>query len=540
MNKKYLILSGLLLLCCTAFVLDTPNTYDENRLALIIGNGNYNEKYHSKLPNAPKDAKLMQSTLEKLGFEIIMVQDADLKTIRTKADEFEQRIQELKKDKKPLVTLFYYSGHGMHVDETTYLLPTDCASLNVTDLSTDAYPLNRITNRLEGHGNFLNIVMLDACRHNPFVDKMIVEKGGDPEKLQGYTSPKPITTNTPSGMYYSFATGLGKTALDSYDNSKNSPYIEGFIKALQEIERPFEEVFKSTHNHVATTTQSKQRALSQTSFFGTFYFKKPSSPPPPKDTDGDGFPDHLDPCPLQYAPNSKNGCPDAFDSDMVFIQGGTFSMGSNEYDWEQPIHSVTVSSFSMGKYEVTQKQWRDIMGNNPSHFSGCDNCPVEQVSWDDIQTFLQKLNAKTGKNYRLPTEAEWEYACRAGTATTFNTGDNLTTAQANYNGNYPWKNYPKGEYRQKTIPVGSFAPNAWGLYDMHGNVWEWCSDWYSSDYYKNSPSNNPKGAATGSYRVIRGGSWDFSADYCRSAYRGSNDAVIRNDSFGFRVCHSQF
>lgn len=222
--------------------------------------------------------------------------------------------------------------------------------------------------------------------------------------------------------------------------------------------------------------------------------------------------------------------------ETVFIEGGTFQMGSNESDDEQPIHSVTVSSFYMGKYEVTQKQWRDIMGNNPSYFKNCDNCPVETVSWDDIQTFLQKLNTKTGKNYRLPTEAEWEYACRAGTATTFNTGDNLTTAQANYNGNYPWKSYPKEEYRQKTMPVGSFAPNAWGLYDMHGNVREWCSDRYGA--YSSAAVSNPTGAATCTARVLRSGSWLDGAFNCRSAIRNYYGTDYRSSYIGFRVCLS--
>jgi formylglycine-generating enzyme required for sulfatase activity len=208
-------------------------------------------------------------------------------------------------------------------------------------------------------------------------------------------------------------------------------------------------------------------------------------------------------------------------------------MGSNEYEWEQPTHTVTLDSFYMSQYEVTQKQWRDIMVTNPSYFKDCDNCPVEQVSWDDIQDFLRKLNAQTGKKYRLPTEAEWEYACRAGTTTPFNTGENLTTAQANYNGNYPWKNNAKGEYRQKTTPVGSFSPNAWGLYDMHGNVWEWCSDWYGS--YNSAAVTNPKGPSSGTSRVLRGGSWTLNAVHCRSANRYSLTPVNRDDLNGFRI-----
>jgi len=221
---------------------------------------------------------------------------------------------------------------------------------------------------------------------------------------------------------------------------------------------------------------------------------------------------------------------------MVFrrIEGGTFQMGSTTGDSdEQPVHSVTLSTYYMSKYEVTQAQWKAVMGSNPSSFSGCDKCPVENVSWDDIQTFIQKLNAQTGQTYRLPTEAEWEYACRAGTTTPFNTGNNLTTSQANYHGDYPYNGNPKGEYRVKTTPVGTFAPNAWGLYDMHGNVREWCSDWYGT--YPSGSQTNPTGAATGSRRVFRGGSWYSFAQYCRSAYRYYSAPDNRDYYLGFRL-----
>jgi len=146
---------------------------------------------------------------------------------------------------------------------------------------------------------------------------------------------------------------------------------------------------------------------------------------------------------------------------------------------------------------------------------------------------------KTGEPFRLPTEAEWEYACRAGTTTPFSTGENLTTGQANYNGNYPYKNNQKGVYRENTVAVGSFAPNAWGLYTMHGNVWEWCGDWYGGKYYEECKAKgiveNPAGPGTGSHRVLRGGRWGSDAGRCRSAYRGSGTPDYRNAYVGFRL-----
>jgi len=214
---------------------------------------------------------------------------------------------------------------------------------------------------------------------------------------------------------------------------------------------------------------------------------------------------------------------DPFAGQMKYISSGTFQMGSNEYD-DEKIHSVTVSSFYMSKYEVTQKQWRDIMGTNPSGFKNCDNCPVEQVSWDDTQAFIKKLNAKTGKNYRLPTEAEWEYAARGGQSYKYAGSDNID--------NVAWYAYNSGS---KTHPVGQKSANGYDLYDMTGNVWEWCNDWYGSDYYSSSPSSNPKGASSGAIRVLRGSSWSHYSKYCRTAYRFNYAPSNRYDYLGFRL-----
>ena len=226
------------------------------------------------------------------------------------------------------------------------------------------------------------------------------------------------------------------------------------------------------------------------------------------------------------------------EASMVLVKGGTFTMGSPNTEADRGNdeyqHQVTLDDFYMGKYEVTQAQWKAIMGSNPSHFKG-DNLPVEKVSWEDIQVFLQKLNAQTGKTYTLPTEAQWEYAARGGTTTPFSTGNCLSTDQANYNGNYPYQSCAKGQYREQTTEVGSFAPNKYGLYDMHGNVWEWCQDWYDADYYKNSPTNNPKGQSTGSSRVLRGGSWRNFARLCRAAYRDDGTPGNRYSISGFRL-----
>jgi formylglycine-generating enzyme required for sulfatase activity len=226
--------------------------------------------------------------------------------------------------------------------------------------------------------------------------------------------------------------------------------------------------------------------------------------------------------------------------EMVSIPGGRFLMGSPENeedrrDSESPQHYVKVPAFFLGKYPVTQGQYQAVMGNNPSRFKGA-NRPVETVSWNDATEFCQRLSQRTGKTYRLPSEAEWEYACRAGTTTPFYFGETITTELANYNGNYTYGSAPKGVYREETTNVGSFPPNAFGLYDMHGNVWEWCQDVLHSNY--NGVPTDGSAWVSGGYsslRMQRGGSWVNYPWYCRCAFRIMNFADGRNSLRGFRV-----
>jgi formylglycine-generating enzyme required for sulfatase activity len=215
--------------------------------------------------------------------------------------------------------------------------------------------------------------------------------------------------------------------------------------------------------------------------------------------------------------------------EMVYIPGGTFQMGGREDSSEQPVHQVTVKPFFIGKYVITQEQWQAVMGNNPSHFKGAKR-PVEQVLWQDAVEFCAKLSQKTGKNYRLPSEAEWEYACRAGTTTPFYFGETITPDLVNYDGYQPYASAPKGLYRGETTLVGNFPPNAFGLYDMHGNVWELCSDRLESSWETGGSDD----------RVPRGGSWGNHAVHCRSAYRIGNALGNYYSTFGFRVAVSWF
>jgi len=235
---------------------------------------------------------------------------------------------------------------------------------------------------------------------------------------------------------------------------------------------------------------------------------------------------------------------------FVRINGSTFTMGSSaneegrgRRDSDEIQRQVTISSFQMSRYQVTQREYQEVMGTNPSHFIG-ENLPVEMISWFDAVEYCNRRSQREGltpaytisgsgnnrtvtwnrnaNGYRLPTEAEWEYACRAETTTAYNTGASLTTSQANF-----------GNQNGRTTPVGSYPANNWGLYDMHGNVHEWCWDWYGA--YTSGAQTNPTGAVSGEYRVMRGGSWDYFVLLLRSANRMSFSPYFRYNSIGFRV-----
>ena len=226
---------------------------------------------------------------------------------------------------------------------------------------------------------------------------------------------------------------------------------------------------------------------------------------------------------------------------FAWIPPGAFKMGSppEEKDRknDETQHPVRLTKgFYLGVYTVTQEEWIALMGKNPSKFQGAKNLPVEQVDWNECQQFIQKLREKDQRPYRLPTEAEWEYACRAGAATPFHFGETISVEQANYNGNYAYGAGKKGVFREKTTRVGSFPPNVWGLYDMHGNVAQWCQD-ALGEYPKNPTEAvvDPLGM-TGASRVLRGGSWIDNPQECRSAYRGGSQPNLRHSLVGFRLC----
>jgi len=229
------------------------------------------------------------------------------------------------------------------------------------------------------------------------------------------------------------------------------------------------------------------------------------------------------------------------DLEMVYIPAGKFQIGSPTSeagcsDEESPRHIIEIPSFFMSRFPITQRQWKVLMDNNPAIFIGNGDRPVEMVSWDDAQEFCQKLADRTGRPYRLPSESEWEYACRAGTSTAFNFGETIAANLANYNLASPYKYAPQGVSSSSTTEVGTYPANAFGLHDLHGNVWEWCADVWHDDYDL-LPKDCTAWTTGGdrSCRVVRGGSWRDPADYCRSAKRSKN-ATNQGDRYtGFRI-----
>ncbi len=252
------------------------------------------------------------------------------------------------------------------------------------------------------------------------------------------------------------------------------------------------------------------------------------------------------------APNLTVGLGKSTNLELALIRSGSFMMGSDKSDREKPVHQVTISKpFYLGKYEVTQVQWQAVMGKNPSYFPNCGvDCPVENVSWNMAQEFIKRLNARhDGNTYRLPTEAEWEYAARAGTAGDYagnvdeiawyanNAGDQTLDADKLFTIDPDPNAYAKRVINNgnRTHPVGTKKPNEWGLYDMSGNVLEWCHDWADGGYYGKSPSTDPKGPAIGIAKVMRGGSWGSYAANVRSAFRNLDSPDSFYGDYGFRI-----
>jgi formylglycine-generating enzyme required for sulfatase activity len=516
----------------------------EKRYALVIGNNAY--QYIGKLRNAVSDATLMTSTLRSVGFEVETITNGT-------RSEMVAALRRLGKKAagQHTVALFYYSGHGLQVRDENWLVPVDALAESPADVADACVGLSSVTSQLEQAKTGTNLVVLDACRNNPFPYGR--NAGG------GLTAPK----NVPSGTYIAFSTAPNTTAADG--SGGNSPYTLALSKAMQIPNLEIEKAFKRIRVEVKATGQTPWE---NSSLEGEFYFKpvqvvpvaptvQPTpqyQPPAPR----------VEPAPVPAKP--------LVPANMLLIAAPTsaYKMGNvfdaKEGSDNETTHSVSLKPFVMDKYETTFAEYDafcDATGKTkPSDEDwGRGSHPVLNVSWFDACEYANWRSRQAGKTpcytisgekvtcnwsangFRLPTEAEWEYAAswnpNTNTKTRFGNGKDIADpAEMNFNGsNDSKKDFSVvGEFRFKTLPVGSFAPNGHGLYDMAGNLWEWCWDWYGTyDNATGKPIDNPTGAVTGSYRVYRGGSRGGDPGGCRAACRNADAPAYRDPYLGFRL-----
>jgi formylglycine-generating enzyme required for sulfatase activity len=474
----------------------TGLVFASGKYALVIGNKDYAV---SPLRNSLNDSQDMANTLKSLGFQVTLKNNVnDVKGMVSAVNDFTGKMS------NQGLFVFYYSGHGIQLNGKNYLVPTGKTINDETDIEFDCMDIDRLLSKCEAYSNNTNIIILDACRDNPFASSSrSVSKG------------LAVVGKSPGGTLIAYSTSPGKTASDG--TGRNGLYTQELLKAIKNEGLPVEEAFKEVRRNVKQISGGTQVPWETSSLETTVSFSGAlvSAAPMTINTK----PQKITPQYLESEIERDSG-------NMIFVQGGTFQMGSNENNDEKPIHSVTVGDFYIGKTEVTQAQYQAVMGKNPSNFKG-ENLPVEQVSWSDAVEYCKKLSQKEGVEYRLPTEAEWEFAARGG-----NKSRNYTYSGSDNLNDVAWYSLNSGG---STKAVGGKQPNELGIFDMTGNVWEWCSDWFYSDYYNNSPSNNPTGPSSGASRVLRSGSWNHYPAYCRITFRGNNNPNFIGYTYGFRV-----
>jgi formylglycine-generating enzyme required for sulfatase activity len=515
----------------------------QHRSALVIGNSAYSA---GPLKNPVNDAADMATALKGLGFNVNMHRNANHQTMENAIREFGGKLR-----KNRGVGLFYYAGHGMQIGGVNYLIPVGARVDKESDVKFQAVNADIILAEMENADNGMNIVLLDACRDNPFA-----------RSFRSATRGLAIISNAPTGTFISYSTGPNQLAKDG--EGRNSPYTKALLENIAMPGLNINKIFMNVRSKIMKSTGQVPWELS--SLVGDFYFIPPKGSVASVRDEAIKASQAIDAMDeenqrldtekevqsqakleqkqekkttntLSTSTDNVLAHPPELSHDslftdpttvmqFVFVKGGCYQMGDTfwfgKFD-KKPVHDVCVSDFYIGKYEVTQGEWQKIMGYNPSYFGSCgENCPVERVSWNDAQDFIKKLNSLTGKRYRLPTEAEWEYAAKSGGKSEKYAGDSDVDTVAWYRGNSS----------KETHPVGQKQPNGLGLFDMSGNVWEWCNDLYGSDYYKNSPQNNPDGPSLSDGRVLRGGSW---SDNAYTSDRYWDYPVKRIDYVGLRL-----
>ena len=505
--------------------------------ALLIGNGDYPE---APLSNPLNDARDMAKTLTGLGFAVVEKENLGLAAMAQAVREFGDRLH------AGDVGVFYFAGHGAQVKGVNYLIPVHASIQREDEVPFHAFNAGEVLAKMETAHNTLNLVILDACRDNPFVRSA---RGGE----RGLAR-----MDAPSGTLIAYATKPGSVSLDG--DGRNGLYTGHLLRHLATPGLKIEDVLKKVRVEVKQASSEKQIPWEEGGLEGDFCFAgcaaaeaapipaQPALPPPPKTPASP---------PCEYCPQ------------MVRLPGGEFRMGSDDSDPEassdeKPRHRVAVKAFSLGQYEVTRAQFAAFVDVTGHRAQGCRiwdgkawteqadkswrdpgfaqtaEHPAVCVNIEDAQAYIRWLNQQTGQVYRLPTEAEWEYAARAGTTTIRPWGDNADGAcgQANVYDRtakqaFPgWSSHECTDGYVYTAPVGSFQANAFKLHDMLGNVWEWTCSAYKRQY-----DGTEKVCANdaGASRVVRGRAWDDGPSFVRSAYRFLYISIDRRSNLGFRL-----
>jgi len=566
------------------------------RVALVMGNDNYTQV--SKLQKAGNDATAMARELKAAGFTVQLHRDLNYRSMVRTVETFTAGI------KGGDEVVVFFAGHGVQIKNGAYLLPVDIEATTESEVQQTSYELNMLTEKLSDAKAAFSLVMVDACRDNP-----LKAKGRSVGNTRGLSAVEP-----PKGQMVVYSASKGQQALDRLsekDSNPNSVFTREFISRMKKPGVRIEDLVREVQDAVealAGTVKHEQRPALYNEARGNFYFFGPTTvqtaPGKPESRTSDaqieeqawtaaqsgntaaGYSAYLEEYPkgrfaaaarvaraslvatpalAQAAPVAPQpalpvagqiikDCADC--PEMVAIPAGSFAMGSTDHPDEQPVHRVNVSAFLLGRTEVTQGQWIAVMGGNPSKFKQCGlDCPVENISWIDAQTFAHKLSQKSGKTYRLPSESEWEYAARAGSSGKWSFGDDASQV-----GQYAWFD---ANSNGKTHSVAKKKPNAFGLYDMHGNVYEWVQDvlWFNPNDYKGAPSDGsawnkkcaqpddelgqlilgaPAGCET-ELRGIRGGAWTTSRIFLRSANRapgGTTTSRNTSASTGMRIART--
>jgi len=541
----------------------------EPRVALVIGNGAYGNTIGT-LTNPPNDAKLIAKALTDAGFKVKLVVDADQKGMKRAIVEFGQSLAAAGPD---AVGLFYYAGHGVQVNGANYLIPTKAEIQSQADVDIESVNADTVMQQMEFAGNRMNIVILDACRNNPLPASSRSAGGGGLARV-----------DAPTGSFIAYSTAPGQTAADG--DGKNSPYSKALAEAIENQHVPLEQLFRDVRVNVMNATEKKQVPWDSSSLTGEFYFKTPSGAAP------QATPQLASAAPASAATTAPvsgsdqstartpapepgkviHDCPDC--PELVSLPAGKYLMGASSSDDsrnddEQPTHDVTIKPFAMMTTEVTRDQfaafvkatgrdmsggcyladggdgkWKDDADYMHVDFAQKGNEPVICVSWSDANDYADWLSDKTGKHYRLPTEAEYEYASRAGKKSAWPWGDSVSDSAcklANMIDQSGHKKYPVNEAVKcddgfvATAPVGSFPANGFGLKDMTGNVWEWVEDCYH-DSYKGAPADGKAWESDDcKERVARGGAWLENVWDNRIARRFTLDHTARENILGFRL-----